>query len=500
MDIKTGFITLMLCTVASRSAKTIEKEAAVFPKYVTVEEGQGFLVSFPSLGESVWERCSMTIGSETVDYELDFEKKSTAYGMFTPFSIGEKNCGLRVYNVTAKSNGQWIFKGLRGGDKTHRHAVAEINVLAKKDLKICPKSVSKNFCQIQDSVTKNINTCGNVPNWMNYFCHFTRNGAMEAVQVEVNDNESTRGESSIYSFTPVKEEKDKKILSCSVPLKEGSSVTMCIITHIASGTVYNIQNGLQHERYSSMMTHHAERICEFEVPTPVEVAEEGIWEMQMTLDNKKVHTCKFTLGWTEFVTATREKTQSPIVVDTLKKTERITCVENAPYPIEGCFLISSYSPFFLYNTEGDEMAKGNCKFDVNLNVEYDTAKRDFICGFNSPKENDDDFIQPITVRYFTNKVIDGKVDPVAKTMECHHIERTQIHSCVFVSPKKDEIISVPSDEYKTPEFEYFGRGFAVGACGVKFMTSTPAPGQWTCYINDGNKATPLSTEEGLLVE
>lgn len=478
-------------------------EAQVFPKSVTVEEGQGFLVNFPPVDKLKWDRCEVSIGTtkKVEKYSMSFTEHVTEFGIFKPYSDGT-NCGLRVHQVTTKSNGDWVFKGVASGNNVYRQARAMINVLPKSvDKQMCPrKPDARQFCQWKNPInTTDTTTCGALP-WTDYFCTFSRPGAMEMSEEDVRGKED-KVETTILGFTEVKTENGMQIMDCAFPKSIEGSLALCTITHGQSGKMYNIQNGLQHSRYSAGMTDFGRRICQFEIPNPVTADEEGVWTMEMKLEKTEiVHTCKYSLGSTEFVKAMTERAKTTIVLDTMKRMELINCVENAPFAIRRCFLQAPFDPKFLFNTEKDQMANGNCQFIVNLPVRHSGDKWSFSCGFSGPNPNDPDIIQPFTVRYFKNEVIDPKVDNVKKTLEFHQIDRLPIKSCIFVS-KTNKIYSVPSDEFKSKEFDYFGpqNGFSEGACGIQFKDIDLEEGQWKCHINRlPDVAEPLDTEEGLL--
>lgn len=504
MDLKAILLVVLWCLSGDVTGNAVEV-TDVYPKMVEVEEDQGFLVSYPSEHNKSWTDCVVAVEGTTTPekYGMNFDNIDTKFGLFTPFSPGN-NCGIRVHNVTQKSNGEWIFKA------TNANAVRQVrmivNVIPKKTDHKCAASAT-NHCE-RWNLANNLRMSCNDPlpmtGWEKRECRITHKGAMRTMVV-AEESAASKEETSTGGYTSVQEVDEMKILECSAPKADGP-VTMCVIRNEGTGEVFNIQPGLQDTRYSARMTDFTKNRCQFEIPTELTAEEEGKWTMEMTLKSKETHQCQYYLGMTKFVESRKIKAESDIPIDTMEKNVTVECVNYAPYPIRRCYLQSEFMPLFQFSADHEEMAHGNCRFNVDLDKQIDEKKDKnwiFNCGFNGPNTDDPDFIQPFRVRYFENKVIDGKVDTAGNTLECHFIYRTAIKSCVFVSPTK-KIISVPSDSYKAEDFDYHGAGFSKGACGLKLKKENLESGQWTCFIDVegvGDEVNEtLHTTEGLLVE
>lgn len=484
-------------------AATAVELPQVFPKTVEVEEDQGFLVSYPPVDNKLWKHCEVDVGGSTkvANYSVGFNNLKTDFGSITPFSPAQ-DCGVRVHGVKRKSTAEWIFKADSG--EGHRRAKMQVKVLPKKSDHKCVASATTH-CERWNLADKQKMSCNDPtpPGWEKTECRITRRGAMRTMVVD--ESAASKEENSTGGYSSVQEVDGMKVLECSIP--KGDQVIMCLIRNEGTGEVFNIQPGLLDTRYSARMTDFTENRCQFEIPKELTDNEEGLWTMEMTRKDasKEPHRCRYYLGMTKFINSMRTMAGTEIPIDTLEENVTFECVNDAPYPIRRCYLQSQFEPLFQFGVDKEEMEKGNCKFKVNLKKQIDDKKKNnwaFHCGFNGPKEDDLDIIQPFRVRYFENKVIDGKVNSAEKTLECHYIYRTAIKSCVFVSPS-ESIISVPSDNYKATDFDYHGAGFSKGACGVKFKGDQLEAGQWTCFIDvegeRGNAKEALQTKEGLEV-
>lgn len=490
-------VILLLSLCVNWTLSKILKEAVLSLSDVTVAEGEGFLVSFAP-DEGPWDVCNVTISGTKKAQEVyeplnATETKSTAFGVLETFEPGD--CGVRVHNVSLDAHDtKWSFIAIHGDHTRRKKLQLSVDL---KDSFICPDK-SKDICFWRNPLNpKDRQKCqDNEPAWKDAYCEMKRTGSMKLMEVKRPEKIDT----SFQEFTPIQANKaGRSYLSCEAK----KPVKSCSITQSLTGRTYNIEDGLQHGQYSAYLTQIHKRRCQFEMPKTIEKDDEGIWTIQMQLKDGTEHTCRFNLLRTEFMKNIDERTKEAVVIDTMDNQLTITCVENLPYAVRKCFLLSEVGPEFQFSNNATDLLNGHCRFSITVDTSRDLKLNDhhvnkFTCVFNREKPDEADFVQPLHVRLHTNPVINGKVGD--QTLECHHIHKTPIDSCILVSPSKKPY-SVPSEKYKGKDFEYHGppNGFSQGACGAKFQSELEE-GQWTCIIKEaGENSGVLKTSMGLIV-
>lgn len=439
------------------------------------------------------------------------DDKLTEFGRISRISE-ENDCGFRLQSVNQRSNGKWILKAYKSNLVDYRSAVLSVNWLPKTEETLTCPTEQQDFC-----VLTNVKIAGkprvDMPcnEWNtsldDYTCTFAKKGRMEMSDVTKVSGKSEEKAKEIKLTTSegVKYTDNHLLLECSVPQQVPGILKTCTIRHRTTGKMFQIKEGQQHSRYSTYLTNFADRLCQFELPSQVELHEEGLWIMEMTLDNRMKRVCRFTVGNRDlFVSRILEETKTVTVINTMNDMVNIKCSEKAPYPIKRCYLKSPYEPALEFNVRNEEKLIGNCDFYPPLlktNTLASSIEWTFQCGFNGPNEGDPDFLKTFRVRTFKSEAIDGKYVAEQKSLECHQINKLPIESCMFLSPS-GRLFSVPSDSFTSDVFEYYAPmsekgGFAKGACGIKFKTNMEE-GQWKCVISRGTPF-PAETQEGLFV-
>lgn len=492
MGLKVLFIALNLFIICKA-----QSEPRRFPTKVVVEKGQGFVFSFEAGKNQPWIKCHVQIGRGD-KLEITDEPKDTIYGKIRKFSTD--NCGVRVNNITEISNGFWKFLAQADLSGAKREFSLPVTVLPIRENK-CPTAGA--YCRWRNPFQpRETLACEkNEPEDPKYSsCIASKIGSMNMMEVHRVPGETVVGTERMGAYTRPIDIDGMTVLKCGPKISFGK-LKRCIITQQDSGAVYNIEEGLQHSKYSSRMTNFEAGVCEFEIPISESSAEdEGVWIMEMFYENGN-ETCAYSLGWKKWLTNTLERIETEQIVNTKKDKVRVECISNAPFPIDTCYLLSlsDIHPEHRFSENRDEMLEGTCGFDLELSVSKSMEDKDwqFSCTFNGPDKNDKHLTQPIKVRYFKNDVVDGKIN--GTSMECHHIYAKPISSCIFISPTK-KTYSIPTDLFRSKEFSYSGpsKGFQNGHCGMT-LEVLPEPGQWTCVIDIGDNK-PLTTGVGLNVE
>lgn len=238
------------------------------------------------------------------------------------------------------------------------------------------------------------------------------------------------------------------ILECKSPYEIGH----CAAEHLRSQRVFNIRDGLQHERYSSFKTNFAKRMCQFEIPKTNYEDDVGKWELKVT-DTSGVRTsCHFVLH--SPVARRGRGSFSEPVKQALNKlvNSTINCAEDVTYTINWCY---------IRDPDNIPTRSKDCKFTLNKTGEW-------LCGFNAGSSGLADIQQ--TIQVHSSGAIDGKFE--ANSLQCRHFNNKPLRTCIIISPENRP-------------FSADVNAMSAGICratlkaNVKMMN-----GEWKCVIQD----------------
>lgn len=463
-------------------SSSIAQEEFVYRKRIVVEEGHGFQVHLRSINNVPWTSCNM-VHTENKKIKVNNHIIIKDSANEEPLAVGNI-CVIRVPQATKGMEGEWMAIGRFAEDRDFKSDSFELIVSPKHDISACPTDPGQ-VCKIKYfpymSQPKEWKTCSKNPEKEEYECHYSRKGTMEVSKVKLNMKTSTLPN---IEFRDVIQIGGSQILECSVPKSTQGNLKGCVITRRNSDQSFSLQEGLYNLNYSSYLTDYTKRICQFEIPYKIPAYFEGIWTMQMILDNHQKHTCQYTVGDHATFVAEKRKNRST-VRNILLDHVTISCALDIPYKLTRCYFKSVDSGEKVkFSTNSNELLNGDCQLYV-----YDISKRNetnYICGFNGPTTSDKDIVREIKIRYHTSMAIDPRFSAENRTMECAHIYGNPLTACIFQAPN-GTLYSVPSDEYESEEFEYHGpkNGFSRGNCGIKFHGEVEG-GVWTCIIKSGD--------------
>lgn len=480
------------------------------PKQVILTSGEGFLIRVDTAaGEGPLQNCQLTRNNKTYSFipgdssSHVLENGEVAH----PFdSNNQHQCGVRVYNATSFSSGEWK---LSTSNSSGFEISGVTTVTVQNEPATCPEEFSsQEKCKMIDINTLNESPCGSETHWKSYLCNFWSEGKMSMTSLEFDNHLAM--ETPIQ--TPTTTEAGSTIFECWLG-EQNMEIIDCFIEHVPTGRRFYISDGLQGVRYSAYMTDFQTGVCQFEIPPgTIQDDEEGLWKMIIEGTNphganfdssyypentyKKAQQCKFQLksNSTRAKDELEARTRTTIRIQTVNNLETIQCASNLFYPLHLCYLVDNEKFRF---SDGQGFEDGNCEFQV--------GPANWTCGFNGPSVEDEDFTQKFEVIKYETEAIDEKFtadEDGTVTLECHLIKKMPIKLCMFLSPS-GQVYRLPTDKFKATggTYSYYSAGGKMmnGDCGIEFAAGVDVEsGRWKCVIGklNGEKVdTEIMVEE-----
>lgn len=442
---------------------------------VDVREGEGFLVMLKhKRGES---ECILRHAG--INYNMTDKPKLGKNGEILDPVPNKEICLIRIYGARKTSGGEWMITNNRGSSNR-----VIVTIIPADSEAHCPENDTPH-CKLIHLITNEERKCGaDVHDWGDSFkCQYQVKGMMQH-KVEFMNKRTHRNrvvKSTDIRYKDPIEDHFRIILECKT--EDFSSIKRCSAAHLNSGRVFNVEDGLQGERYSAFQTDFASGICQFEIPKPINPIDHGRWRLRITTDRDEKRMCHFVVAGP----GPKQKRQTRLEDRPSKnmlKGASIKCDENAAHSVHRCFIRTPEFKLIFDKT---------CTFTL-------TEVGDWVCGYNAESKSDPDIQQKIIV--YDNAAIEGKANENDRSVECHHIYKSPLQTCLFISPKNVPH-DVPSEEFESDAYSYYkGSGhLATGDCGIQFRKEKDfLKGTWKCIIKVGNGADYSSVAIGNGVE
>lgn len=458
------FATLAVLAVNPHRYTSISPTAAPYTyislERLTIREGEGFLLQVRhGINES---GCKLKHNDKEYDISHGQSMFTSGGELVVPMSI-DGACAARIFNVKKSSQGQWELRNNRS-----RFRSVTVIVLSSVSHQ-CPNTPSDD-CELINLVTNEKRDCGaDVSDWEKYRCQYKLEGQL-AYKEEIFPK-SNKQRLEITQFNEVQEPRGFSNFLLECKSKDNNPIKSCVAEHGKTGRVYNIQDGLQHNTYSAFRTYLRGGICQFEIPKSTADSDVGRWTLRVTDwdDSVKEQLCHFLILPSS--TAAKDKRQLSTATRPVKNLllgSTINCAEFSLHPIDRCYI---RSPSFEIKSNNKD-----CEFTVDEIGHW-------ICGHNAETKDHPDILQEIQV--YDNAAIHGKVDEIKSTLQCQHIYKEPLKTCLFVSPTKKPF-SVPSEKFESREFYFYGddsRHLTTGDCGIRFHDpNLLEDGTWECNI------------------
>lgn len=456
------------------------------PLKVTVEEGEGFnlRIAHYTMYEN-FIRCEVRRLDESVDLSKDdeeFFKLKTGETLFRLFHTTNE-CGVRVYKANKASAGEWrLAIYMENGTFTVERT--EVSVVQKPEPK-CPEK-SPHFCYLASVNSKEKKwSCNFRDRNMTDMCHFASPGAMEFKSVDLGrrDDRLDHYKGKIFKV------EHSHILSCEVPVRSSSEsgtfkAHQCRITHLPTGRVLNIEDGLQHQRYSAFKTDLKKNICQLEIPNPIG-DDAGTWQMVVKNSEHSLHYCEFQLHDIERLKRDlEEKSSNTEVINMLQNDTTVTipCAKDLPYAIYRCYFQTNTD--IIFSPAQADLDKGTCSMQL-YNHELGST---VTCGFNGFHKNDPDFVRKFSIEKHQNELEIQQIH--SNVLQCRQVFNEPLKNCLFESPSKG-IYSLPTDTFATNSFSFFnedGQKLKKGYCAIALSNGSKLEeGIWRCIASKGDR-------------
>lgn len=266
---------------------------------------------------------------------------------------------------------------------------------------------------------------------------------------------------------------------------EGASL-ICIAEHLPSARKFLMKPNLQDGRYSSYFTDMQKGICQLEILGEITEADSGLWRMEFRTAWKPQEDqsfCHFYVPSSNATVGNRDdhfKYQDKLItVGTTRKTARIECAKNLPYPVDYCYLVN-------------ENGKGLMTAEINRDgfCEFDAPPGNWTCAVNGATKEANKIQEYFQVISYDHEIIDEKVT-VAKNgstaFECHLMNNQPIKFCLFVSPNGEFFRPTKKGFVTNSSGNSFSKlrqgSMDKGDCGVEFQIEWETMyGKWQCAV------------------
>lgn len=451
MGLSLLFVLILLYgTVPTRSAD-------IFPKIIEVEEKGGFILWV--IATTDLEQCEIEYNGTKHSSE---EVKPVVYDFGTIETVSKKNaqeCGFRVRGVTKLGKAKWVIYYYLDG--VNNRETAEVNVIPRRT----SKCAQDDRCELVNPTTNEKKSCkeASVLN-TDWEMRCLSYGSMQVkvdyakgkISIDEESSDTTANEVAFVDVRQFEKVEDKGKVSAVLSCKSDKQST-CIVKHISSGRLFNIQSGLQSadKRYSTFKTVLASGRCQFEIVKPIQLEDIGLWKMYMS--DKE---CSFIV---------RPAIDESVLVKTLKEKVTLSCAKFLNYPLTKCFLQSlvGNDSTMQFMTER-ELRRGVCEFVVDS-----ADEREWFCGFNGPSSDQEDIIIKYTVKKYNNALVDEQVKVLADgtaMAEVYEINGAPMAHCLILNPKGNMSSLSSVDELNDEDLLYSGLGMdlAKGHCAMRF--------------------------------
>lgn len=426
-------------------------------KYLPVREGGALILTIANQ-EHTSGHCCEVVRNNQMYKLLDSDKPIiTANGEILEVVPIANQCALRIFGTNAGSAGGWMLRNHNG--TTRRYNVTVLP--AALDLG-CP-ATDTDGCELINLDTNEKRFCGaDVKDWSStkYKCVYKATGSLEFKEEFLpRPTNSPIKTVTFHEVKPSETYHGNYILEC----KAKSKIARCTAEHLRTKRSFNINDGMQHSTYSAFKTRFEKGVCQFEVPQFGEDLRDedvGKWALSITDEEGHYEQCHFILSPSKprDVRHTKKRAVNKIQGST------IDCGEEVSYPITRCY---------MRDPDDKIIRQDSCLFKLGKVGRW-------TCGYNAVTAEVADEQREIHVH------ATGAIDPQANdlTMQCSHIYRSPLKTCLFISPT-NRPFSVPLVEEE----------FKAGLCKITFESKEEMiSGRWKCVIQGKNSDTDYSVD------
>lgn len=427
-------------------------------KHLTVREGVGLFLTVASQEHSSGQCCEVLRNNQKYKLLESNKQIITANGEILEVRPIANQCGLGIFETNAGSAGVWMLTNHNG--TTRRYNVTVLP--ATLDLH-CPETDTEG-CELLNLETNERRFCGaDVKDWPKYKCVYKAAGSLE-FQEEVLPRlaHSAAHTQNLREVKSSETYNGNYILECVTNAK----ISRCTAEHYRTKRSYNINDGMQHRTYSAFKTRFEKGVCQFEIPKFGEdLKDEDVGKWTLSIRDVEGHTveCPFILSSSKSRDVRHTKKRSVNKI----KGSTIDCGEEAYYPVSRCYMRAPDNRIIRQ--------KDSCLFKLD-------AVGRWTCGYNAVTAESPDEQREIHVH--ETGAIDPQVNSNDRTMQCNHIYRSPLKTCIFISPS-NRPFSVPLVEEE----------FKAGLCKITFASRDEMiSGRWKCVIQVKDSDTAFSVD------
>lgn len=491
--------------------------ATIFPgSSLYITENDGFVVHLIP-DSDFGELANCTISFENVIYQLFPNTDPLITDRFETITGLSEKCGARVRFISLASIGIWTFNAIDVNDLENRASVqigvekipdqvdVDLTGLPGDEITFqCPGNLDViRYCEIFTPKMESIlNNCFHTTKYPpvgeteTFICKVMVWGKVTESSHRINLRSETDAKPKLIT-SEIITNANSLILSC----KANSRIRHCRAELLRTGEKFLIMDGMQGSRYSSYETSTVNGVCQFEIPTPIQDDEKGMWRIHMELESRTTGCLLYleTDGVQEY-NDFLQKIETDTEIETRNSSVSISC-PFVPYELDYCY-VKTPTNVIIY-PESYELeyfqVYGRCVF-----VRLEPVTGQYICGFNSPNHTGDLF-HAVNLKYYNDtylEVRDQKLTVAKSTkfnMLCSTVMDFAVKRCLFISPSGGAY-HLLSNEFKTDRYSYYGRGFEKGDCGIEInqLESDADFGEWICDV-ELNQPIPRQYSAKILI-